>query len=303
MSNDMGDNTESKSTKLGETYPANWMHCVIHLNPDTGEMHSDGDHRVRDWIRDRIGCPVNGDRASEMLWFLNDHPGIISPIYGSFMADCSFYMSPVSKEGCDKLSPIVLERGDARFEEFAHLLEFEEKDLPDAYVYVSYSDFYGKPWECDHVNYGCEVDFFAFYGTPKDAVASDRDYTKWNRYHGFNMCRTSFEDMLVSAANEVRRIFGPFDSNSFLTEEEMQNHKKVSPILFELAGDGSRTLGHNEEYIPVSAGMLNRRWLKWFWTTEWCQQNWKGTGEMQALAEDPSVQSVNPVEVKGYPWI
>jgi hypothetical protein len=37
-----------------EGYPAGWMHCKIHLNPETGEMHSDGDHRVRHWIEERI---------------------------------------------------------------------------------------------------------------------------------------------------------------------------------------------------------------------------------------------------------
>lgn len=39
---------------LGEGYPAHWKHCIIHLNPETGEMNSDGDHRVREWIEERI---------------------------------------------------------------------------------------------------------------------------------------------------------------------------------------------------------------------------------------------------------
>jgi len=39
-----------------EEYPNNWQHCMIHLNPETGEMHSDGDHRVRKWIQDRLKC-------------------------------------------------------------------------------------------------------------------------------------------------------------------------------------------------------------------------------------------------------
>ena len=37
-----------------EGYPDTWQHCIIHLNPATGEMHSDGDHRVRLWIKDRL---------------------------------------------------------------------------------------------------------------------------------------------------------------------------------------------------------------------------------------------------------
>jgi hypothetical protein len=36
-----------------ETYPAGWKHATIHLNPATGEMHSDGDHSVREWIEAR----------------------------------------------------------------------------------------------------------------------------------------------------------------------------------------------------------------------------------------------------------
>jgi hypothetical protein len=39
---------------LCESYPKNWRHAVIHLNPETGEMHSDGDHSVRDWIQNKI---------------------------------------------------------------------------------------------------------------------------------------------------------------------------------------------------------------------------------------------------------
>lgn len=40
-----------------ESYPKNWKHCMIHLDPDTGEMHSDGDHSVREWIQDRMIDP------------------------------------------------------------------------------------------------------------------------------------------------------------------------------------------------------------------------------------------------------
>ena len=37
-----------------ESYPEPWIHATIHLNPDTGEMHSDGNHAVRTWIEKRI---------------------------------------------------------------------------------------------------------------------------------------------------------------------------------------------------------------------------------------------------------
>jgi hypothetical protein len=44
---------------VNEGYPPNWKHAVIHLNPETGEMHSDGDHSVRAWIQARLGPERN----------------------------------------------------------------------------------------------------------------------------------------------------------------------------------------------------------------------------------------------------
>ena len=41
-----------------EAYPPNWWHCMIRLNPQTGEMHSEGDHRVREWIRQYMPHPL-----------------------------------------------------------------------------------------------------------------------------------------------------------------------------------------------------------------------------------------------------
>lgn len=39
---------------MNESYPPTWWHCEIHLEPETGTMHSDGDHRVREWIEKKI---------------------------------------------------------------------------------------------------------------------------------------------------------------------------------------------------------------------------------------------------------
>lgn len=42
---------------MSETYPDGWLHATIHLNPDTGEIHSDGDHRVRFWLLSHLKKP------------------------------------------------------------------------------------------------------------------------------------------------------------------------------------------------------------------------------------------------------
>lgn len=49
-----GDGAPNTNPSQGEGYPPGWWHCTIHLNPNTGEIHSDGDHRVRAWIQEQI---------------------------------------------------------------------------------------------------------------------------------------------------------------------------------------------------------------------------------------------------------
>jgi hypothetical protein len=44
-------------TTLNETYPDGWLHATIHLNPETGEIHSDGDHRIRFWLLAHLKKP------------------------------------------------------------------------------------------------------------------------------------------------------------------------------------------------------------------------------------------------------
>jgi len=40
--------------EMKEGYPSSWKHATIHLDPESGEMHSDGDHSVRHWIAERL---------------------------------------------------------------------------------------------------------------------------------------------------------------------------------------------------------------------------------------------------------
>ncbi len=37
-----------------EGYPPTWWHATIHLDPKTGAMHSDGDHRVRHYVQAQL---------------------------------------------------------------------------------------------------------------------------------------------------------------------------------------------------------------------------------------------------------
>ena len=39
---------------MSESYAGPWTSATIHVNLATGEMHSDGDHLVRQWIEETI---------------------------------------------------------------------------------------------------------------------------------------------------------------------------------------------------------------------------------------------------------
>lgn len=45
---------DSEDKPQEEGYSPNWRRAIIHLNPETGEIHSDGDHSVGGWLRERI---------------------------------------------------------------------------------------------------------------------------------------------------------------------------------------------------------------------------------------------------------
>ena len=48
-----------------EGYPSHWKHARIHLDPDTGELHSEGDHSVREWIERRVADCKSAKRACD----------------------------------------------------------------------------------------------------------------------------------------------------------------------------------------------------------------------------------------------
>lgn len=65
---------------MSEEYPENWKHCMIHLNPETGEMHSDGDHSVRHWIEEKMrekpdgtGKPTRRGVISQLAYWNGGH--------------------------------------------------------------------------------------------------------------------------------------------------------------------------------------------------------------------------------------
>jgi len=50
----IGLNPKAEKKEAEEGYSREWKHCLIHLNPETGEIHGDGDLTVREWLLEQI---------------------------------------------------------------------------------------------------------------------------------------------------------------------------------------------------------------------------------------------------------
>ena len=64
-----------KKNNQRESYPENWWHVTIHLNPETGEMHGDGYYRALEWIKARIkrGPNEHINNLTRAIMRANDH--------------------------------------------------------------------------------------------------------------------------------------------------------------------------------------------------------------------------------------
>lgn len=81
-----------------ESYPTGWLHATLHLNPATGELHSDGNHDVRLWIEKRMKWP-RGFLAPEIDRFIEEHPNAIFSFHAQTSGSSSMgFMNPVGAD-------------------------------------------------------------------------------------------------------------------------------------------------------------------------------------------------------------
>jgi len=223
-------------------------------------------------------------KAKEALEFLRDHPALNNDGGDSLFNGAWFHMELCCKNGQSKWvveDGITIYKSNPNWEKYKEYFNDEDREdyLPEELqsTKVPYAVVYGEPWKADHVEYWYEICFFVFDGDPYDK--KDRyDYNKWDRYGGPEGGANSFEEMLIAAADEVKAAFGDFNSyDSFMTTEEVKNHASVKPMFFEPIIDkpGFNTGIFNDKYVDISQGLSSLRWLKWFITTDYANENWK----------------------------
>jgi hypothetical protein len=160
---------------------------------------------------------------------------------------------------------------DNEFKEYTK--EELEKELLFVRADVPYKKIYGEHWTPDHIEYWGELSFVLFTG---------KDFGKWHDPHNWTHCSgvsasgRSFEDMVVLLGKKFFSAHGKFDSEDFLTTAEKENHEKEEVFFTKPHKNGSELVS-NPKYKSVYAAELNRRWVKWFSTTEYGKKQWGST--------------------------
>jgi hypothetical protein len=209
--------------------------------------------------------------ASTALQFLQLHPAInYSNPYNTFVSGIDIQINKRCKRNIPEIyhGVLCINSTDKEWEE---IKERFPKNINDDYAYVGYEEFYGEKWEANHITYDLDVNFFTFLGDPYVRFSS-HDPNNWDKYSGFSISQATFEDALIEASIKTKELFGDFSTSSFLTEEEKNNHDKISPI--DLALDMLKrqsVIQDNPKYLYTTEGLFNLRWLKWFIKTEYCK--------------------------------
>lgn len=218
------------------------------------------------------------------LEFMRNHPAFNPEILGDSLFDGNwFYMAKCCKRGKSESAKrfTTVYRGQKGWERFKKKFEREYKDDDQPLEYqnicVSYKEFYNEPWVFDHIEYRYETTFFVYDGDPYDEIAC-MDYKNWSRHSGDHSGANTFEDMLIKQAKTTRKLYGSFSNDDFITKTEQNNHSKnrmfTGDFLREENGIKSANFDPNPEYLNVTTGMLNLRWLKWFMTTDYCKKEY-----------------------------
>lgn len=221
-------------------------------------------------------------KAKEALEFLRNHPALNNEGGDSLFDGAWFHMELCCKNGKSKLAGedgIRIWKGEPNWEKYQEYFDEDlNKGLPDELhsADVPYAVFYGEPWAANHMEYWYEICFFVFEGDPYNN-GDIYNHTKWGRYGGPEGGANSFEEMLIAAAEDVKKVFGDFNSyDSFMTAAEVKNHADVEPMIVDpVVEKTGYIMRFNDKHVDVSSGLLNLRWLKWFIATEYARENWK----------------------------
>lgn len=209
-------------------------------------------------------------KARDAINFMDSHPAIQNN-YFCLQQLLWFSIQTVCKHGYSehaaKTITIFNKGKDAiRFKkQFADEIAKEDdclKETPSLVsIEVPYTEYFGEPWEFDHVEYWGELSICIC----DDKIKSKDKKDRWQLWQGVQSSGRTYEELMINLAKLLKKDYGNFNSESFKTEEEKKNNKEVEAFLFEdIKGKKSYVkMLPNPDYIHVSDEEKNLRWQKW----------------------------------------
>ncbi|MFA7219177.1 MAG: hypothetical protein WC119_01510 [Synergistaceae bacterium] len=220
----------------------------------------------------------NKIKAINSLNFLRQHPSLNPGISGNALFDGAWlYITKCCKRGIPENCKIAMSvyRGDEGWENVKSRFDKEYKDDKETpknlqSVLATYKEIYKEPWKFDHVEYWYETTFYIYTGNPYNRLDC-MDYKKWDGFAAPQGGSNTFEEAIISQVYKCKRALGSFDKDKdFLTEAEKRNHEEQEMFI---NGDLSY-IKRNPEYLEITSGIVNLRWLEWFIRTDYCNKKW-----------------------------
>jgi hypothetical protein len=206
-------------------------------------------------------------KARDMLSKLRDHPALNSP-FDSFASLFYFDIVEVCKRGRLE-GDVYVWYSEENYEKYKEYFDMEFKEYTEnelkverdlIRIEVPYEEYFGDIWEFNKTEYWGEISFITFVGKVGE---ENYIYSDWERCQGIEVSGDSFEDLITNLGDKFFEYFGYFEEDFFLTKEEKENHKNVTPFNLE----GSSIL--NKDYIFVKDSEINSRWFKRFLCTDY----------------------------------
>ena len=221
-------------------------------------------------------------KMTKALDFLNEHPATNGDL--PFVNALWWSAYPVCKNGEPKEDYVPVKKTSVYINKGTKLFErFKDRfldDPEDTFMHVPYREVYGCEWEFAKYVYSGE---FSIYRADAASLSKRKKseyyaYPMYGAYQGGFARKDSFEEMIIECARIVKRDYGNFTRNDFLTKEEVENHRIERCFFTEDCiheGKPAYQLVDNPKYINVTNEQLNLRWWEWYKTTKHCLKNWK----------------------------
>ena len=236
-------------------------------------------------------------KAMNALTFLRSHPAVNPDCRGDSLFDGSWlHMAKCCKRGMDESCRKIMTvyRGDKGWENLKHRFDKQYKNdtetpLDLQSIYATYKEVFQEPWVFDHMEYWYEITFFVFQGNPYN-YSECQELKNWGAFVGPESGARTFEDMLIDQATEVKKAYGNFDKyKDFILPFEKKNHETNSLFQEKNLTSKKYSLIRNKEYLEITSGMTNLRWLQWYVKTDHYKKTWDKylDGRVKALDKIP----------------